>query len=172
MGMPGKSVDRRQFLKSIAASGTVATWPAVASSTLADSSPPTTYRVFTPSQATLMEAVVDQLIPPDDFPGGKEAGTVHYIDQKLAGPYGRFYIDRYEKGLRRIDAVSVEQAGKVFASLPADQQSLVLHGIAESTEDRDFFNLLLGDTFEGYYGDPGHGGNRDGASWKMIGFGG
>jgi gluconate 2-dehydrogenase gamma chain len=170
MGMPGKSVDRRQFLKSIAASGTVATWPAVASATLADGSPPKTYRVFTPAQATLMEAVVDQLIPPDDFPGGKEAGTAHYIDQKLAGPYGRFYIDRYEKGLRRIDAVSVEQGGKAFASLPSDQQSLVLHSIAESTEDRDFFNLLLGDTFEGYYGDPGHGGNRDGASWKMIGF--
>jgi gluconate 2-dehydrogenase gamma chain len=68
--------------------------------------------------------------------------------------------------------VSVEQAGKVFASLPADQQSLVLHSIAEKAEDRDFFNLLLGDTFEGYYGDPGHGGNRNGASWKMIGFGG
>ena len=72
--MPGKRVDRRQFLKSIAASGTVATWPAVASATLADSSPPKTYRVFTPSQATLMEAVVDQLIPPDDFPGGQGSG--------------------------------------------------------------------------------------------------
>jgi gluconate 2-dehydrogenase gamma chain len=33
-----------------------------------------------------------------------------------------------------------------------------------------FFRLLVAHTAEGYYSDPGNGGNRDRISWKMIGF--
>ena len=35
---------------------------------------------------------------------------------------------------------------------------------------RAFFNQLLENTMEGYFGDPVHGGNRFAAGWKMIGF--
>jgi len=33
-----------------------------------------------------------------------------------------------------------------------------------------FFGLLLQLTVEGYFADPMYGGNKDKASWKMIGF--
>jgi gluconate 2-dehydrogenase gamma chain len=33
-----------------------------------------------------------------------------------------------------------------------------------------FFNLLLQLTVEGYFADPMYGGNKNKASWKMIGF--
>jgi gluconate 2-dehydrogenase gamma chain len=35
---------------------------------------------------------------------------------------------------------------------------------------RAFFNILLQNTMEGYFADPIHGGNRNNAVWKMIGF--
>jgi gluconate 2-dehydrogenase gamma chain len=30
--------------------------------------------------------------------------------------------------------------------------------------------MLVNHTMEGFYSDPGNGGNRDAVSWKMIGF--
>ena len=35
-------------------------------------------------------------------------------------------------------------------------------------QDRGFFELVRSHTFEGYYGSPRHGGNRDGVSWRML----
>ena len=48
------------------------------------------WRYFTPQEASLVEALVDRLIPADDLsPGGKESGCAVYIDRQLAGPHGR-----------------------------------------------------------------------------------
>jgi gluconate 2-dehydrogenase gamma chain len=33
----------------------------------------------------------------------------------------------------------------------------------------EFFAQLVDQTMQGFYGDPRHGGNREGASWKMLG---
>jgi gluconate 2-dehydrogenase gamma chain len=35
---------------------------------------------------------------------------------------------------------------------------------------KHFFDFLLQNTKEGYFADPIHGGNKDMAAWKMIGF--
>ena len=62
-------------------------WPGAAS-------PPQQVRLgpwafFTADEASLIEAAVDRLIPPDDHGvGGKEAGCAVFIDRQLAGPYG------------------------------------------------------------------------------------
>jgi gluconate 2-dehydrogenase gamma chain len=32
-----------------------------------------------------------------------------------------------------------------------------------------FFELLLQQTMQGFYGDPRHGGNREGTGWKVLG---
>lgn len=169
----GNNLDRRKLLKSIAASGALATWPSIASASFAEGAAKTNYSVFTPSQAALMESLVDQFIPRDDYPSASDAGVVHFIDQKLAGPFGSFFIARYEAGLKQIDQLSRQRFHHEFALLPADQQSDLLHAIADKAygaDIHDFFQLALQDTFEGYYGNPEDGGNRDGASWKMIGF--
>jgi hypothetical protein len=34
---------------------------------------------------------------------------------------------------------------------------------------QEFFCLAVDHTMQGFYGDPRHGGNREGASWKMLG---
>ncbi len=169
----GNSLDRRKLLKSMAASGALATWPALASASSAEDAGKKNYTAFTPSQATLMESLVDQFVPADDYPGAKDAGVVRFIDQKLAGPFGSFFIARYEAGLKQMDQLSRQRFHRDFASLQPDQQSDLLHAIADKScgaDMSDFLELVLHDTFEGYYGSPADGGNRDGASWKMIGF--
>jgi gluconate 2-dehydrogenase gamma chain len=45
---------------------------------------------FFADEGSLIEAVVDRLIPADERgPGGKDAGCAVFIDRQLAGPYGR-----------------------------------------------------------------------------------
>lgn len=44
---------------------------------------------FTPSEAAMVDAIVDRLIPTDDLgPGAKDAGVTTFIDRQLTGPYG------------------------------------------------------------------------------------
>lgn len=168
-------IDRRHFLKSIAAGGTVAltSWT-VPGALTTEGTLARGCKVFTAPQAALVEAIAEQIVPTDDFPGGKGAGVVFYIDGVLAGPFGKFYRDHYERGLRMVDEVSQKQLGSKFASLTTAQQITFLKdlesGQAAGNTGRQFFALILEHTMEGYYGDPEHGGNRDGASWKMIGF--
>ncbi len=52
--------------------------------------PPGPWVFFTAEEGAAVEAMVDQLIPPDpQTPGGKDAGCAVFIDRQLAGPYGR-----------------------------------------------------------------------------------
>jgi gluconate 2-dehydrogenase gamma chain len=168
-----ESMDRRSFLKS-AAGGTMVlvSAPALAFS----QGTPSAHgcKIFTVAQATLVEAIAEQIVPADEYPGGKDAGVVFYIDGILAGPFGRSYRERYEQGLRLVDELSQRLFHGDFVSLDNEQQVAVLKTM-ESGDDtpnqaREFFSLILQHTMEGYYGDPEHGGNRDNASWKMIGF--
>jgi hypothetical protein len=167
------NMDRRRLLVSIAASGALAKWPALAAVASVVDGSTTSYSLFSPSQAALMESLVEQFVPADDFPGARGAGVVHYIDQKLAGPYGSFFVARYEAGLKQVDEVSRQRFQRDFAALDSGQQSSLLQAIADKAYGADaheFLETALYDTFDGYYGNPEDGGNRNGASWKMIGF--
>jgi gluconate 2-dehydrogenase gamma chain len=51
---------------------------------------PGAWRFFTNSEAAMIEALADRIIPPDPTtPGGKDAGCAIFVDRQLAGPYGR-----------------------------------------------------------------------------------
>ena len=165
-------IDRRRFLKSAAGSTVVlASIPVlgVPANSLAPGC-----RVFTVAQAATVGAIAVQFVPADNDPGAKEAGVVFFIDGVLAGKFGKFFKDCYERGLTMVDEVSNKQFGKHFVALDHDQQIAILKslesGESAGDEECNFFSLILRHTMEGYYGDPEHGGNRDSASWKMIGF--
>jgi gluconate 2-dehydrogenase gamma chain len=107
---------------------------------------------FTADEASLVEAAVDRLIPPDDRnAGGKDAGCAVFIDRQLAGPYGRSegqYVKppfmpgaatqgyqmpdapaaRYREGLKALaDHIKSSFGGKSFADLaPADQDKVLM----------------------------------------------
>ncbi len=109
---------------------------------------------FTSDEASLVEAAVDRLIPPDDRgPGGKDAGCAVFIDRQLAGPYGRaegLYMKppfmpgaitqgyqlpyapaaRYRAGLKALaDYVKSSFSGKTFGELSSSDQDKVLAGL-------------------------------------------
>lgn len=114
----------------------------------------------------MVDAVCEVFIPADRDPGAKAAGVVHYIDIQLTKAFRR-HQQTYRKGLADVDSTSRAQFGKPFVELSADQQTEVLRTVEQHA--KPFFELILAHTRQGFYGDPRHGGNRDRASWKMVG---
>jgi gluconate 2-dehydrogenase gamma chain len=123
------------------------------------------WRFFTSAEARTVDAICEQIIPADDFPGARQAGVVNFIDLQLTKPY-RKHRDAYRKGIAGVEAASREHFQKPFADIPPDQQEEVLREIQE--KDAEFFALIQAHTMQGYYGDPRHGGNRNEVSWKML----
>ncbi|MGE5571054.1 MAG: gluconate 2-dehydrogenase subunit 3 family protein [Rhodospirillales bacterium] len=123
------------------------------------------WRFFTAEEARTVDAICEQIIPADDFPGASQAGVVNFIDLQLTRHYKK-HRAAYRKGIANVDSVSRETFGKRFTELEPQQQIEVLTTIEE--KDSAFFALIRNHTMQGYYGDPRHGGNRDWVSWKML----
>ena len=123
-----------------------------------------------------LRAVVDCLIPPDDFPGAYDAGVCDYIEQLLQTDLAE-HAEFFRLALDAIDSEALATHNAPFALLTLEQQIATL----ESIESGDvkaawpiaparFFVMLVNTTAEGYYSDPQQGGNRGCASWVMTGF--
>jgi gluconate 2-dehydrogenase gamma chain len=130
-----------------------------------------------PDERRLVEAVADQIIPPDETPGGRDAGAAEFIDRQLRGPYLRFLPD-YRNGLSKLDETSRRLHQQSFANLAAPHQTALLQaieadkvpdGIWKPGEAGQFFRLISDHCMQGFYGSPRHGGNRDFVSWRMVG---
>ncbi len=133
--------------------------------------------VLSDTDADLLGAVADRIIPPDAWPGGKENGAVTFIDAQLAGPYRRFRSD-YRSGLDAITATCLEKSGKRFESLSPQEQDAFLREMESGTlregawkgvSSGKFFAMLRSHVMQAYYGSPRHGGNPGYASYKMMG---
>lgn len=160
-------------------------------------SPP--YLFFNTAEAQFIEAACERLIPADELGvGAQGAGVPSYLDIQLAGAWGageRLYRDGpwrsgtpsqgyqlpftpaelFHTALRAINR-EFEQRGTRFGLLSAEGQDSYLKSLEGGAEDLDgvpsgvFFDLLLKMSVEGFFADPVHGGNRDMAAWRMIGF--
>ena len=158
------------------------------------------YTFLTAPEIRFIEAATSRLIPQDDLgPGALEADVPYFIDQQLGGAYGqgaRAYMagpwgeesefqgyqlpltpaELYRVGIAATDRYSQETYGKDFADLEPAEQDGVLKGLEDISVDlRDvpaatFFTTLLRDTKDGFFSDPGLGGNRDMAGWRLIGY--
>lgn len=124
----------------------------------------------------LLRALLDRLIPADDFPGAWEAGCGVYITRLLATDRIA-QADEVAAGLLALDGEARSIHDRGFADLDPAQQDAVI-AAAERGEVRGdwpvpapaFINLMAELAAEGYYSDPSSGGNRDGISWRMIGY--
>jgi len=114
-----------------------------------------------------LRAVVDCLIPADDFPGAYDAGVCDYLERllhtDLAGE-----AEFFRAGIEAIDAEALARFDQPFAKLTVNEQTSTLAAI-ESAAPR-FFEMLVCTTAEGYYSEPQQGGNRGAVSWVMTGF--
>jgi gluconate 2-dehydrogenase gamma chain len=118
------------------------------------------------AQARTLTAICDQIVPADDYPSASQAGVLVYIDRQLARHYRR-HRDTYREGLEQANAISRKRFGNDLAALASTQQAELVADL--SRQNPGFFNLVRNHTFEGYYGAPRHGGNRDAVSWRMLG---
>ena len=114
-----------------------------------------------------LRAVVDCLIPGDDFPGAYDAGVCDYVERLLQTDLAD-EADFFRAGLDAIEAEAFARFDKPFAKLNATEQTATLTAI-ESRAPR-FFEMLVNTTAEGYYSEPAQGGNRNAISWTMTGF--
>ena len=117
-------------------------------------------------QARTLAAICDQIIPADEFPSASQAGALNYIDRQLIRHYRR-HQGVYERGLEVADSLSRGRFGKGLDAISSAQQFEIVNELSQ--KDRRFFELVRSHTFEGYYGSPRHGGNRDAVSWRMLG---
>ena len=136
----------------------------------------------------------------DIGPGAVEAGVPEFIDRHMQTPYaagdiwymqgpfveaapefgyqGRLPVrDLVRVGIKAFDAHCRRTlGGKTFAEIEHAQQEALLKAAEagklelENISAREFFNQLLAETRMGYFCDPIHGGNKDMAAWRMIGY--
>ena len=132
--------------------------------------------MFTETQQRTLHAVLDRLIPADDYPGAAEAGVGDYIARQLEGD-SRHLLPTYRLGLDAVDAEAVTAYGQHFPDLyPARQDTLIsslergVTGVVWVIPAAGFISVLINHAAEGYYSEPEQGGNRGKRSWEMIGF--
>lgn len=86
---------------------------------------------------------------------------------------------RYRLGLKALNDYTQATYKRRFTQLAPDEQDAVLAGMDGGKialklklgfSTKQFFELMLQNTMEGFFADPLYGGNRNMASWKMIGF--
>jgi len=123
-----------------------------------------------------LRAVVDCLIPPDDFPGAYEAAVCNYLDQLLQTALAE-HAEVFRSGIDQIEAEAQARFNRRFPELRQEQKILTLAAIEAGAvatswpiDPARFFEMLVNTTAEGYYSDPQQGGNRDRISWVMTGF--
>jgi gluconate 2-dehydrogenase gamma chain len=178
----------------------LATLPAEGAQTKAGDAPVDAWLVLTAEEAAFFSATADTMIPADALsPSGTQCGIPIFIDRQLASAWGagaRMYRagpfhqgapeqgyqlsltprDFFAAGVQATNAWSRKTYGKAFDQLTPDQRSAALTAMEEGKavlEDFDakaFFQRLLTITMEGFFSDPIYGGNRDKASWRMLGF--
>jgi gluconate 2-dehydrogenase gamma chain len=113
------------------------------------------FRFFTDVEARTLDAMLACIIPADDTPGAREVGVIHYIDRQLTRHF-RQHQKAYRDGLAALGT---------FADAPFERQQQILSEV----ERKAFLDLVVTHAMQGFYGNPRHGGNRDFASWRMLG---
>ena len=123
-----------------------------------------------------LRALMNRIIPADDFPNAWDAGVGNYLARQFERDL-KSQLDFYHLGLDALEAEAQAVADKSFAELDNLTQDAILTqleaGQVKSTWQVDpvtFFHTVIEHVMEGYYSDPGNGGNHDAISWQMIGF--
>jgi gluconate 2-dehydrogenase gamma chain len=152
------------------------------------------------TEADFITAAVDTLIPADELsPSGGDCGVAVFIDRQLAGAFGngaRLYRqgpflkakpelgyqlaltprEFFRAGIAAANAFCRKTYGKDFDRLSPPDREAACKTMESGKADfpgfssNMFFDALLQITMEGFFADPIYGGNRDKASWKMVGY--
>lgn len=113
----------------------------------------------------LLDAVLDRLIPADADPGALALGTVDFVRRRLAGE-GAPDVPSIVRGLEALAARAEHVHGCAFTDLAGADMDRLIAGFGAAA----WLGRLAEIAAEGFYADPGNGGNAGAASWTMIGY--
>jgi gluconate 2-dehydrogenase gamma chain len=161
-----------------------------------------TWMVLTQQEAAFFTAAADTIIPKDELsPSGGECGVPTFIDRQLASAWGGgakmyragpFLKGTPEQGYQlaltphQFFVAGVAAAnewcektyGKSFDRLEQTKRDEALKAMEDGKaefnafDSKLFFARLLTINMEGFFSDPLYGGNRNKASWRILGFAG
>lgn len=131
-----------------------------------------------PAEWRALDAVAARILPSDEGPGAREAGCVSFVDKALANEDAEA-LPLYRVGLAALDDASRARHEKPFAELrPGEQDALLAdceRGAVRgwsggAVEPGAFFETVRAHVLIGFLADPRHGGNRDHAGWRLVGY--
>lgn len=106
-------------------------------------------------------AVLDRIIPRDDFPSATDNGVDRFILALLAA--GLIADpEAIRSGLCALDG----RTSTAFEALTLDEQDRLL----AECDGEAWFGVVCELAAEGFYADPGNGANPGAISWQMIGY--
>ena len=134
--------------------------------------------LLTAAEWRAADAALARILPSDSGPGAREAGCVNFLDKSLLHEDANL-APLVRAGLAGLDAAAgAGRPGAVFAALPPSEQDRILEGLARGElpgwpaepPPRAFFEVLRLEALLGFLCDPRHGGNRDFAGWRRVGY--
>jgi gluconate 2-dehydrogenase gamma chain len=173
--MTDRELSRRQFLAglSTAAKGSliVLSLPAILSACrqAAEQRPDAStavaqYNLLSTELATELDAISARIVPSDDTPGAREAGTVRFMDIVLADR--RDQLATLQTGVTELNArASTEYGLAQFSALTETQQDDLLTAI----EATPFFSTVRFLTVASLFALPEYGGTGPDVGYKLTG---
>ncbi|NHN84967.1 gluconate 2-dehydrogenase subunit 3 family protein [Acetobacter musti] len=196
--MPPSLLSRRNLLQTLAGATALTACARLAEAAPPESAYRPVF--FTTDEWRFLHAACDRLIPHDaSGPGAIELGVPEFIDRQMETPYAYgalWYMqgphvtgpanlgyqlpytprDIYRRGIAGARALALQMHNAEFASLDAATRDAFLTELETGTHQfgdlpaSTFFGHLLGNTQEGAFADPIHGGNKGLGGWAMTGF--
>jgi len=115
------------------------------------------------------EAFSALIVPTDDTPGAREAGTVYFADQAL-GSFMQFLAPVIRDGLADMAERARDASGAAsgFADLDEAAQLDIMRDVER--DNPGFFGAARLLVLLGLSSNPEYGGNRDKVGWRLLGF--
>jgi gluconate 2-dehydrogenase gamma chain len=168
---------RRKFLRHTALGfgAYIVAWPACSRKPATSTPDATVARspkgTFTSIQWATLQIVVDRILPKDQDPGAVDLGVPTYLDGMLQNAELDFLKRPLVTLLDGVERTAQQKSSRAFVVLTGEEQDEILTVWQKGQPgERHAFEVLLALTFEGAFGDPKYGGNRDGKGFLMVGF--
>lgn len=127
------------------------------------------FTTFNEREGADFDAFAARIVPTDDTPGAREAGSVYFADQAL-GTVLSDLLPMVREGLAAMDEDVRERFPNAdgFADLSAARQDEII--TAMEADDPGFFFFARTLVMLGLVSNPEYGGNRDKTGWAILGF--
>lgn len=117
--------------------------------------------------AANIEAICEQIIPADEYPGAKDAGVIYFIDKAwvtLIGSDSVIITDGVAEISQQVKTDT--RSNQQYSDLSFDLQKAILSKL----DTRPFFEIIHFWTIAGLFSMPKYGGNKNQLGWKLLGF--